>query len=877
MSTLSITSPGVQISETDLSLIARPIGSTDVLVTGFAPQGPTEEITNIGSVSEFETVFGTPTNSAERYLYYSARQILSQSPANLLVTRLPYGNDMGEGYANCYSALVYGISSDRATYAQSSAFKLMPPVSVLLSDDEYYNLVSNNIEWNDTPYQYVIPDDTFSFGPLTNAVRSDIMDRRRVFGLQITELSDLTLSETEALGIGAETTLLSAYSYVDAVWNVYDDSVHSNLLYQTSAYNAADVDSGIQELVTINGYIASAVQNPDLDAMYGEYTLVTAVTTYEFDYGVFPTVVETATDVLAGKAGLVVLNTSKTAINNLYEGYYVGIADNSNFNPSTVYDSIQKLKSVTPNSSDPKIQTFVTVPESRLNFTLSQTSSAFGRDSLSKIVEQYPISYDFSSNTFNDSVVLMLFKIKSTQYSQDTITLDYSVAEGYAGSLYSNKTQNNPNGGTPVSLFLDTVISNKSFNIKTVTNPFLASGGNWITSDGKPAKTIRVDDSAKVAYGMGVYTKDSSVASKDLGRVDLKLKRFLDLLGNDDTTNIDVVADAGLSTIWATAYANSRENSLTEYLFDENYTPADISDKDGIYNTKVNVIPSSRLGTLDGYRSITDKFIAFAEGRRDHLFISDPLRQIFVRGQNAKVSSKKDYVFSDNIYWPLNNIYSTSQSSYATTYGNWLKTMDVYTSKPVWIPSSGYAAAVIAKSSQTTYPWIAPAGFTRGTLTNVSDLGVNPTQKQRDLLYKINVNPIAFFNMDGFVIYGQKTFYRKPSAFDRINVRRLFLTLEKEANRLLKYFVFEPNDFATRNRLKGALTPIFDQAKLNEGCYDYLLVCDTTNNTPDIIDNNELKISIYIQPVRAAEFILADFIATRTGVNFTELIAGGQG
>ena len=118
--------------------------------------------------------------------------------------------------------------------------------------------------------------------------------------------------------------------------------------------------------------------------------------------------------------------------------------------------------------------------------------------------------------------------------------------------------------------------------------------------------------------------------------------------------------------------------------------------------------------------------------------------------------------------------------------------------------------------------------------------------------------------------------YRKPSAFDRINVRRLFLTLEKETQALLKYYVFEPNDFATRNRLKGSLIPIFDQAKLNDGCYDYLLVCDTTNNTPDVIDNNELKISIYIQPVRAAEFILADFVATRTGVNFSELIAGGQ-
>jgi phage tail sheath protein FI len=224
------------------------------------------------------------------------------------------------------------------------------------------------------------------------------------------------------------------------------------------------------------------------------------------------------------------------------------------------------------------------------------------------------------------------------------------------------------------------------------------------------------------------------------------------------------------------------------------------------------------------------------------------------------------------IYWPLKNLFGFIQSSYAATYGNWVSTYDPFIDKNVWIPMSGYAAAVMASTSQETFPWIAPAGFSRGTLLNVSDIGVNPTQKQRDLLYKININPVAFFRNDGYVIFGQKTLYRQPSAFDRINVRRLFLTLEKETQSLLKYFVFEQNSFATRNRLKGALIPIFDQAKLNDGLYDYQLVCDERNNTPDVIDNNELRISIYIKPVRTAEYILADFVATRTGIDFSELI-----
>ena len=280
---------------------------------------------------------------------------------------------------------------------------------------------------------------------------------------------------------------------------------------------------------------------------------------------------------------------------------------------------------------------------------------------------------------------------------------------------------------------------------------------------------------------------------------------------------------------------------------------------------------STPTGTAyTSYHDIANLFVTLAGGtRKDHIFIADPLRNIFIKGASTKVSSSKSFSVQDAIWWPLRNLYSGLVSSYATTYGNWIKTNDAYTNTQVWVPASGYAAAVMASVSQQAYPWIAPAGFNRGTLNNVSDLAINPTQKQRDQLYKTNINPIAYFNNDGFVIYGQKTLLNNPSAFDRINVRRLFLTLEKETKALLRYFVFEPNSFSTQNRLKGALIPIFDQAKLNDGLYDYLLICDATNNTPNVIDNNELRISIYIQPVRAAEFILADFIATTTGVSFS--------
>jgi hypothetical protein len=877
MATISITSPGVQINETDLSLLARPIGSTDVLITGFAPQGPTEELVNVGSVSEFESVFGTPTNGAERYLYHTAKQILSQSPANLIVNRLPYGSNLGEGYSNSYSALVYQISCNDLTYAESTRFEILPPKSILLTEDEYYKLTTNQIDWADSPYQYAVGDDTFMFGSLLTNATSAITQGQKVYGISTAQLDSFTEEELESVGITGFESISAAYGYLLGEFenfNNWDNPTSPSSIGFTNIYNKASAQSGAQTAVVIWDHIFSPnTTSETYDSVYGDSnTVYYAVTAYNFDGPGQVYNIESFADIEAGYGGFIVVNSSKTAINNYFEGYYVGIADNSNFNPATDYNALGSLRAVIPSTG--ATQQFLTVPSSRLNFALTQSASAFSKDSLSKVIEQYPIGYDFSTKSFEDSVVFVMFKVKSTQYNQDTLQLDFSVQEGYAGSFNANRTQNNPNGGQPVSFFLDTVINTSSLNIKAYSNPYFSTQGTWTKDDGNPNKRVRVNNDAKAAFASGVYTVQNTLDNKDLGDVAKKLERFLDIMANDETTNIDVIADAGLSTIWATAKSRSISQNTDLYIFDENYTPEDIDSVSGIGNTNVNVVPQGV--TLDAYRSITNNFVKYAEARRDHVFISDPLRQVFVRGQNGKVSAKKNFVFSNDIYWPLNNLYAPVQSSYVATYGNWIKANDVYSGKSVWLPPSGYITAIVARSAQTTYPWIAPAGFTRGTLTNVLDIAVNPTQKQRDLLYKINVNPIAFFNQDGFVVFGQKTTYRKPSAFDRINVRRLFLVLEKTTQRLLKYYVFEPNSFATRNRLKGALTPIFDQAKLNDGCYDYLIVCDTTNNTPDIIDNNQLKVSIYIQPVRAAEFILADFIATRTGVNFSELIAGGQ-
>jgi len=211
-------------------------------------------------------------------------------------------------------------------------------------------------------------------------------------------------------------------------------------------------------------------------------------------------------------------------------------------------------------------------------------------------------------------------------------------------------------------------------------------------------------------------------------------------------------------------------------------------------------------------------------------------------------------------------------SSYIAVYGNWLNVFDKYNNEYHWVPASGFVSGLLARTDRVSEPWFAIAGLNRGILRNVRKLAWNPDMGQRDLLYKNGINPIVSFAGQGKVIWGQKTMLDKSSAFNRINVRRLFIVLEKAISTSAKYFLFEPNDRYTRAQLKDMITPFLRDVQSRRGIYDFYVQIDEENNTPERIDRNELWASIFIKPTRAAEFINLQFIATRTGASFEELI-----
>ncbi len=213
---------------------------------------------------------------------------------------------------------------------------------------------------------------------------------------------------------------------------------------------------------------------------------------------------------------------------------------------------------------------------------------------------------------------------------------------------------------------------------------------------------------------------------------------------------------------------------------------------------------------------------------------------------------------------------TTIDSSYTATYWPWVRITNPANNVPTWVPPSVVVPGVLAFNDKISAPWYAPAGLNRGGLTSVSDTYKRLSQSDRDSLYEVRINPIANFPNEGVVIWGQKTLQAKPSALDRVNVRRLLIAVKKFIASSTRYLVFEQNTNATRTRFLNIVNPYMEQVKAQQGLYAFRVVMDASNNTTDLIDQNILYGQIFLQPTRTAEFIILDFNIQPTGASFPE-------
>jgi hypothetical protein len=255
------------------------------------------------------------------------------------------------------------------------------------------------------------------------------------------------------------------------------------------------------------------------------------------------------------------------------------------------------------------------------------------------------------------------------------------------------------------------------------------------------------------------------------------------------------------------------------------------------------------------------KLIDITESRRDCMAVISPRRSDVINSSTSAVKTENIIDFFSNL----------TSSSFAIFDSGYKYIYDKFNDTYRYVPCAADVAGLCINATINSETWFSPAGYNRGNLKNATKLAYSPKQSERDRLYTNRINPIVSFPGQGIVLFGDKTALKSPSAFNRINVRRLFIELEKNVANFSKFQLFEINDEVTRSSFKAAVEPYLRGVQGRRGIYDFLVVCDETNNTPDVIDRNEFNAEIYIKPARSINFITITFVATRTGVSFGEL------
>jgi len=347
---------------------------------------------------------------------------------------------------------------------------------------------------------------------------------------------------------------------------------------------------------------------------------------------------------------------------------------------------------------------------------------------------------------------------------------------------------------------------------------------------------------------------------------------FMDLAGTTQKT--------GTAIQW-----NQEVSGITFGLSgNRNYTlanGANYGDTSGYNNTLANVISAYNIvenpaeytinfllqgpsggATLFESQAKANRLIALAEARKDCVAVISPHKSGVVNITNSDTQTQNILQFYGAV----------TSSSYAVFDSGYKYMFDRFNNKFRYIPLNGDIAGLMARTSINNYPWFSPAGAQRGTINDAIKLAYNPSQAQRDLLYPKRINPVIFSPGSGIILFGDKTGLSYASAFDRINVRRLFLTVEATIQQAARAQLFEFNDAITRSNFINIVEPYLRDIKAKRGITDFLLVCDESNNTPDVIDANQFRADIFIKPARSINFIGLTFVANRTGVSFEEVV-----
>ena len=542
-----------------------------------------------------------------------------------------------------------------------------------------------------------------------------------------------------------------------------------------------------------------------------------------------------------------------TPINALYFQNYSSQIFNNHESQVSDYNVISGLTVLPYKNNNNEISVNISLLNE--NYYQALNSNDILNETISKIAaNMFPNIVYLNNNHFDTKhlkdIGIILFKAYTDSTNKSVIK--FKLLESFIGSLDSNAKD----PITHSTRFIEDIVNLNSKYIKLYTkiDPTLI----------KSVSTVGIFN--QTATSLGFYNIQCEKKINYINSIKNPLETILNINSDRNRSQIDLVIDAGVSTI-AQFVSDCSINDTYDFtnspnIKDENWTSYTL-DKNG---NKVEKDPIK-------WRSVLTLFDTFCRcTRKDCMFIADGLRTFCLEG-NTKIirSTNKINTVKNSILTKLHKM-TCLNSSYTAGYCDWFYIQDAYTSDLIWIPPSIKAAGIYLYIDTYYYTWDAPAGIVRGSINKAIDCAFSPNMDDAGKIYDQCWNYAINYPMEGVVLEGQKTMQIQQTAFDRVNVRRLFLYLEKQVIRYSKYFLYQGNTEYLRQVFVDTIDPIFKHAVNGNGIQEYYIKCDDENNTTHTIENNELHCQIFVKPIKTIEYIVLDFVCTAQDSNITETI-----
>ena len=878
--------PGVEIHEIDKSQYTPSMSGTKCYVMGFANKGEPYVPMQFTSKSAWQNFYGEPDNEAERYFYNACSEVINQN-GTLYCARLPYDNEsMDKMVAFKYKVYANNIETINSfvdvvkknmnklkNNDQSKELALTWGLDEYLNDEIIMDLVNQGLSLTSSGFDVnqLFEEDNIS-AYFTGLAALDTGDLREVedpsvfaaYNGPISAILEPSIYPTEEeKGLTIKQIIYKrffegflTYDMVknDKAYEPINRILSSDLTSENYNYHAIkDSDQSLSNYIKIEGTKTPYLENIQLVDEYRTGESLPPNNSFVIVDRTCGTLAKIVEDERKGQERQLIgiFPVVTTAANALYVQNMIDVPDSE----AKLYETVRTAVNQEENSL---LSSDVVIPFSNDGRDAEDIENNGLLDSVSMEANTlFPSISMNRENTHFDTENLKKIGIvvyKAYLDPSEGNKVNFTPVEAFVGSLC--KDDINPNTG--VTTFIDTIVNSQSEYVYVFSNCFNTQATRKNYDDECDLFITNPGNTGMLGFFEYQTAENISVNES----INKGMQKCFNKVSNIDEMDIDVVCDAGISNI---------AQYLKTLFGASNPKPYDLTVTDDIGNPLIKMWKCRSASDVKTWKSIVQKFDTFCKNtRKDCMFVCDGPRPLVLQGQKKIVRESKPSNTIDADILPYLKWITGLNTNYGAGYMDWFQIADDFTGDYFWCPPSIKAMGVYVNTDLNFQYWDAPAGLNRG-IVQALDVAFSPTNQQAGPIYTKSWNYAIDFPNDGITLWGQRTLQTKPSALDRVNVRRLCLRLERQVYKVSRYFLFEGNTAYTRQRLIDLLDPIFKQAKIGGGLYDYKIICDESNNTPTTIDNNELHLSIGIKPVKTIEFIICNFTILSTGGSWDEM------